>query len=81
MIEDFHRLSPYSLKKIEKEHLLLRELKELTEMHRERCAGYGSYLDAVGYGPDQAKALYEIPPKLRSSPYPPRIPASPSPRF
>ncbi len=61
MIEDFHRLSPYSLKKIEKEHLLLRELKELTEMHRERCAGYGSYLDAVGYGPDQAKALYEIP--------------------
>lgn len=61
MIEEFHKLRPYSLKKNEKQQLLLRELNKLTEMHRERCIGYASYLDAIGYGSEQAKALDEIP--------------------
>ncbi len=61
MIENFHKLPPYSLEKAEKERLLFEELKELTELHRERCVEYANYLDATGYGVGQAKALDEIP--------------------
>ena len=38
MIEDFHRLAPYSLEKKEKEQLLLGELNQLTEIHRTKIA-------------------------------------------
>lgn len=61
MIEDFHKLQPYSLGKSEKEHLLLGELIQLTEMHRAKCAEYANYLNAIGYAPNQAKTLEEIP--------------------
>ena len=61
MIEDFHKLQPYSLEKNEKEQLLLGELNQLTEMHRSRCAEYANYLDAIGYTRNQAKTLDEIP--------------------
>lgn len=60
MIEDFHKLPPYSLAKPEKERLLLKELNELTETHRKNCVEYARYLDAVGYtGP--AKSLEDVP--------------------
>ncbi len=60
MIEDFHKLPPYSLAKQEKEPLLLKELNALTGMHRERCAEYARFLDAIGYtGP--AKSLEDVP--------------------
>lgn len=61
MIEDFHKLHPYSLEKNKKEQLLLRELNQLTEMHRSRCVEYANYLDAIGYSQNQAKTLDEIP--------------------
>lgn len=61
MIEDFHKLQPYSLEKNEKEQLLLGELNQLTEMHRSRCVEYANYLDVIGYTKNQAKTLDEIP--------------------
>lgn len=61
MIEDFHKLQPYSLEKVAKEQLLLRELNQLTELHREKCAEYASYLEAIGFALCQAKTLEEIP--------------------
>lgn len=61
MIENFHKLQPYSLEKTEKEQLLLEELKELTEIHRAGCVEYANYLDAIGYTFGQAQALDEIP--------------------
>lgn len=61
MLEDFHHLNPYSLNKKDKEKLLLNEVKELTEYHRENCKEYSSYLDAIGYTVNQAKSLQEIP--------------------
>lgn len=60
MIEDFHRLPPYSLAKPEKERLLLAELNGLTEAHQARCVEYARFLDAVGYaGP--AESLEDVP--------------------
>lgn len=61
MIEDFHKLQPYSLEKTAKEQLLLGELKKLTELHRARCVEYANYLDAIGYTYDRAQMLAEIP--------------------
>lgn len=61
MIEEFHKLSPYSLPKREKEHLLLKELNVLTEMHREKCVEYANFLTAIGYAQHEAKKLEELP--------------------
>lgn len=61
MIEDFHKLQPYSLEKREKEELLLKELNQLTEMHRTKCAEYANYLEAIGYVQNEAKTLVELP--------------------
>jgi len=61
MIDNFHKLQPYSLEKTEKAQLLLGELKELTEIHRTKCVEYANYLDAIGYDFDRAQALEEIP--------------------
>lgn len=61
MIEDFHKLHPYSLGKKEKERLLLDELNQLTERHRAKCAEYAGFLDAIGHVGGQAKTLSEVP--------------------
>ena len=61
MIEDFHKLPPYSLEKSQKEQLLFRELSQLTEFHRSRCTEYANYLEAIGYSQNQAQALEELP--------------------
>lgn len=61
MIEDFHKLAPYSLLKEDKERLLLKELNALTEFHRENCLPYAHYLDAIGYPRRDASALKDIP--------------------
>lgn len=61
MIENFHKLLPYSLGKKEKEKMLLEELRQLTEMHRTRCVEYANYLDAIGYAENQAQTLAQIP--------------------
>jgi len=61
MIEDFHKLPPYSLPKEEKEQLLLKELNTLTEFHREHCPQYANYLDAIGCPRGDAESLEELP--------------------
>lgn len=61
MIEDFHKLAPYSLSKEEKEAILFPELHGLTELHRERCPEYAAYLDAISYDSGKAKTLADIP--------------------
>lgn len=61
MIEDFHKIPPYSLEKKEKELLLLEELNQLTELHRMRCVQYANYLEAIGYVHSRAKTLEQIP--------------------
>lgn len=61
MIDDFHKIQPYSLAKADKEQLLLGELNQLTKMHRSECDAYANYLDAIGYEQELAKSLDEIP--------------------
>lgn len=61
MIDDFHRLSPYCLDKENKESLLLKEMKELTEWHSGRCIEYKSFLDAIGYNPNNIASLSDVP--------------------
>lgn len=61
MIEDFHKVLPYSLNKNEKEKLLLNELNQLTQMHRMKCIEYANYLDAIGFFQGQADTLEDVP--------------------
>lgn len=61
MIEDFHRIAPYSLAKKEKEQMLLKELQTLTAWHRSHCAAYQNFLDAIGYDEAQVTSLEKIP--------------------
>lgn len=61
MIEDFHKLAPYSLPKEEKEQLLLRELNTLTELHRKNCPQYAYYLDAISYPHTDASSIEDLP--------------------
>ena len=61
MIEEFHKLPPYSLAKKEKEQLLLKELNGLTKLHRENCPQYAHYLDAIGCPHGDATALEAVP--------------------
>lgn len=61
MIEDFHRLSPYCLAKEDKEALLLKEMKELTDWHRHRCREYECFLEAIGYDSQRVTSLDKIP--------------------
>lgn len=61
MIEDFHRLAPYSLPKEEKDRLLREELNGLTKFHREHCPEFAHYLDAIGFPERDAAALEDVP--------------------
>jgi phenylacetate-coenzyme A ligase PaaK-like adenylate-forming protein len=61
MIDEFHKLKPYSLSKEEKEILLLNRMNELTRFHYERCPNYAHYLDAIGYNSSEASTLEEVP--------------------
>ena len=49
MIEEFHTIPPYSLKKEDKEKLLLKRLNELTELHYNKCEKYSNFLRVIGY--------------------------------
>ena len=53
--------SPYCLDKENKESLLLKEMKELTEWHSGRCIEYKSFLDAIGYNPNNIASLSDVP--------------------
>lgn len=61
MIEDFHKIEPYSLAKKEKEALLLKELKELTDWHCDKCKEYKNYVNAIGYVGSEVSSLADIP--------------------
>ena len=61
MIDDLHKLEPYTLSKGEKEMTLLRAMQELTEWHAQHCIPYRHYLDAIGYDAAKVKALEDIP--------------------
>ena len=61
MLEDFHKLAPYSLKHIDKEKLLFNELYNLTEMHRACCSQYKNFLDAIGYDCNKVKTIEDVP--------------------
>lgn len=61
MIEDFHALPPYSLGKLDKERLLLKELNELTELHRSKCPEYASFLKVTGQAGRSAEKLEDVP--------------------
>ena len=53
-------LQPYSLKKEDKERLLLKQLNELTKLHKNKCKEYANYLKVIGYS-EKAKDLVDIP--------------------
>lgn len=59
--EEFLEISPYSLKKEEKEKLLTERLKELTEKHRENCKEYRDILNTISYNADSIKTYKDIP--------------------
>lgn len=61
MIEDFHAVPPYSLGKKDKERLLLKELNELTEMHRGKCPEYAGFLKVTGHAGQAAEKLEDVP--------------------
>lgn len=61
MIESFYQLNPYELDKRNKSELLLRELLELTEFHRENCIEYGNFLNAIAYDKKTVKSIEDIP--------------------
>lgn len=61
MLEEFHSLPPYSLKKYEKQALLLCRMNELTKHHYEVCQEYARYIDAIGYQGKEAETLEDIP--------------------
>lgn len=61
MIDDFHKLPPYSLVKEEKEKLLLKEMNELTNWHCKNCIEYRNFLHAIGYSEQEASSLDKIP--------------------
>lgn len=60
MIEDFHRISPYSLSAGDKSALLLAELKDLVISHYERCEMYRNILYALGYSPATIRRIEKL---------------------
>ena len=61
MIDNFHEIPPYSLKKKAKAEMLLRELKQMTEVHRIKCPPYAAFLDTVGYDANEIISLADLP--------------------
>lgn len=61
MIEDFYQYSPYELDKNQREELLLKELKELTNHHMNLCTPYRSIIKSMGVDVEQIKKVSDIP--------------------
>lgn len=57
----FHSIQPYSLAKGEKEAVLFPCLKDLTAHHKEKCAPYSRYLQAIDYQSGETGKLTDIP--------------------
>ncbi len=61
MIDDFYALPTYGLAQAEKEQLLVRELRELTRSHAERCLPYRSLLGGLGVDIDSIERVSDVP--------------------
>lgn len=59
--DNFLGIPPYSLKREEKESLLLERLVELTEHHRANCPAYRRILDSISYHSAQMTSCRDIP--------------------
>lgn len=60
MIDDFHRISPYSLGAEKKENMMLKELKELFTFHIEHCEKYGNILHGLGYDIERINTIDKL---------------------
>lgn len=55
-------ISPYSLKKEDKEKLLTERLKALTELHYNKCSSYKTALDVLGFSElSEINSYYDLP--------------------
>ncbi len=61
MIDDFYQYEPYALERREKNELITKELKELTQFHKKRCPEYGRFLNTIGYDENTVKTAADIP--------------------
>jgi phenylacetate-coenzyme A ligase PaaK-like adenylate-forming protein len=61
MIDKFFEYKPYELEKETKEHMLVDELKNLTEIHENGCMYYKNFLKATNYNPDKVNRLEDVP--------------------
>ena len=61
MIEDFYDKNPYELNREEKDRLLTKELRELTEFHAEHCEEYAHFLHLIGYDSTKVTSKEDIP--------------------
>lgn len=52
---------PYGLDRTEKQKLLTKRLKFLTEFHRTNCRGYGKILNFMGYNENKAGSYEDLP--------------------
>lgn len=54
-------IQPYSMKKEQKEKMLLERLKELTGLQRQNCEEYARVLHILEYNPDKIQCLADVP--------------------
>ena len=59
--EELLKIPPFSLDAAEKGAALTARLKELTELHRERCPEYRRMLEAVGCEPEAVRSYKDLP--------------------
>lgn len=61
MLDEFYALNPYELNKEQKTELLTRQLREMTNWHREHCVYYRNMTDAMGYKEEAITSYYDLP--------------------
>lgn len=59
--EDVLQVSPFSMKKEQKEKLLLERLTELTLLHQQNCKPYANILASIEFERDRIQCLRDIP--------------------
>ena len=59
-MDNIFELPPYSLDKIQKQKILVDELRKLTNFHYQNCKEYTSILDAFGYKNKQYKKIEDF---------------------
>lgn len=53
--------APFSLPSVAKRQITCAGLRELTDLHRQRCPEYGKILDLLGYRSEEVQAIADIP--------------------